>query len=185
MIEITKKVTFNLDNGSDKIDLPDLLSKQYVRNHIIALFEELQSLGYGEFKQGTRGRGQCHKFIKNDKCPNSYSIFIEEKPRGRPRKNANIKSETISYNPMRPESDEISSGIYNSNDTIDIYSGDNVINVGNLKKDIKMIAEDVDLTGTVSDVAISNNNESKISTVQISDDEEQNLIDGNLENIPF
>jgi hypothetical protein len=176
MIEITKKVTFNLDNGSDKIDLPDLLSKQYVRNHIIALFEELQSHGYGEFKQGTRGRGQCHKFIKNDKCPDTYSIFIEEKPRGRPRKNAHIKAEVISHNPMKPEDDEIISGIHNNDDKIRIET---------IKQDIKMIAEDADLTGNVSDIAVSTKSKDEIPNVIISDEDEKNITNGDTEDIPF
>lgn len=175
MIEITKKVTFNLDTGSDKLRLPDLLSKRYVRNHIIALFEELQSKGYGEFKQGTRGQGQCHKFIKNDNCPSSYSIFIEEKPRGRPRKNANIKMEVISHDPMKAEQDEITAGIY----------GEDSIKIEDIKRDIKMIAEDADLTGNVSDVTVSTQSKNDIPNVVINDEDEKNIIDGDVEDIPF
>ncbi|HUU87027.1 MAG TPA: hypothetical protein VMX17_04650 [Candidatus Glassbacteria bacterium] len=176
MIEITKKVTFNLDNDSDKIDMPDLLSKRYVRNHIIALFEELQSRGYGEFKQGTRGRGQSHKFIKNNKCPNTYSIYIEEKPRGRPRKNANIEAEVISHNPMKPQEDEISSNIYND---------ENKINIEDIKNNIKIIAEDTNLTGNVSNIAVLTKNKDEIPNVIINDEDEKNIIDGDAENIPF
>ncbi|HUU88578.1 MAG TPA: hypothetical protein VMX17_12615 [Candidatus Glassbacteria bacterium] len=168
MIEITKKITFKFDANSDKITLPDLLSKGYVRTHIVALFEELQSVGFGEFKQGTRGRGQSHKFIKNSKCPTDYSIVIDEKPRGRPRKNAAIKAEVISYNPMANEDNEEIASIYNSDDKINIENN----NISSIKNDINLIVQsDMNLTGIVSDISLATNDFVLLDDPIIGEDE--------------
>lgn len=150
MIEIIKKVSFDLDKNSGKLSLPDLKSKGYARNYIVALFEELESAGYGEFKRGTQGRGQCHKFIKNEKCPETYSINIQEKLRGRPKKNANIIAESIDFNPMKANNDEISS---------EIHDEDNSIIVKNIQEII-----DTDLKNKVSNLVVTKQQSSNITS---------------------
>ena len=160
MIEIIKRITFDLNVGSNTINMPYFQERGYARSYVLALFKELQEKGYGEFKLGTRGRGQCHCFIKNSKCPDTYIIEIEEKPRGRTKKNASIKSETIDHNLMAAEPDEITSEIYNKENKIAIQTIENT-DLSNIASDLSVTAPNITLNST--DNAIINDNEDEES----------------------
>ena len=88
MITVIKTVQFDLTTNNDSgiITMPDLLDKSYVRAHISKLFCELEKNGLGQHVVGTRGRGQCEHFIKNEKTPDNFILQMSEKSRGRPRK---------------------------------------------------------------------------------------------------
>ena len=76
MITVIKTVQFDLTTNNDSgiITMPDLLDKSYVRAHISKLFCELEKNGLGQHVVGTRGRGQCEHFIKNEKTPDNFIL---------------------------------------------------------------------------------------------------------------
>ena len=54
------------------------------RRYVVALFEELESKGFGQYVKGHRGRTGASKFIPAlDVCPQEYTITVEQKKRGR------------------------------------------------------------------------------------------------------
>lgn len=83
MVKIEKKVMFNLNSASDEIRLPSLVEEGHVRAHILSLFKTLAEKGFGEFKLGTRGRGQSSRLIKNKNCPKEFALPLLEKRRSR------------------------------------------------------------------------------------------------------
>jgi hypothetical protein len=72
----TKSIRFDL---SETMLLKDMVEYGYQRNEIIKLFEELESLQYGEFFRGSKGRGNPTKFICNNKAPTSYMLNVDVK----------------------------------------------------------------------------------------------------------
>lgn len=62
-----------------QLTMPNLLKQNYMRMHVLQLFEELQKKGFGVYTLGRRGPGNCAKFDPNDKCPLTYSIVIDPK----------------------------------------------------------------------------------------------------------
>ncbi len=82
---IKKTITFALPK--QEMSITEFLKEGFDRKHISMLFEKLQSLGFGEYVQGKRGRGFSAKFTPNKKCPEIYILEIEQKKRGRKAKN--------------------------------------------------------------------------------------------------
>ena len=77
----TKQVTFNLPQTTMTIAL--LIEAGHDRRHVIALFEELEAKGFGQYAKGHRGRTGASKFTPNGSCPSEYILTVEQKKRGR------------------------------------------------------------------------------------------------------
>jgi len=93
MVTVEKRITVDLGTDTE-ISLPELMNNGYSRNHVVSLFTVLEELNFGKFIRGTRGRGQCAKFIKADNCPQEYTLVCLEKSRGRPKGSVNsLKNE--------------------------------------------------------------------------------------------
>jgi len=57
--------------------ISDLINKGYRRKEVIALFEHLEELGFGNYIRGTRGLGNPTRFTANERCPDSFSITFK------------------------------------------------------------------------------------------------------------
>jgi hypothetical protein len=152
MIKITKSVTFKLDNGEDSLSLPKLMDQGYTRPDIIELFETLHGLEFGEYREGSRGRNQFHRFLKNNKCPKEFVLCIEQQPRGRPRAAANVETVNVVRSPDEAELDDISMEI-NSGDVVayDIVDVTTEIPMSNASVETVMISDSPD--GTDNELA--------------------------------
>jgi hypothetical protein len=150
MVRIEKKVLFKL-NG-DEISLPDLLGMGHARAHVLALFEALEGEGLGEYRHGTKGRGQYSRFLKNAKCPNEYLLTLEEKPRGRRRNNASVETVEVSDSIVDSTLDSLAQNI-NSNSLIESADGiETREEEGEIPNDV-----DPDLTDLVAEMSIVRN----------------------------
>ncbi len=197
MVKIEQKILFKLNNGKAEVTLPDLLGMGHARAHVIALFETLEGEGAGEYRHGSKGRGQYSRFLKNDSCPTEYVLVLEEKPRGRRRKNSTVETVTVANIPNEPELDSLAQNI-NSNELMessdavaassDDIEDDDEISIEAIQNaiasndedlhelmaidDIPTQLTDADLTGVVADMTVSRNN---TNSVDDADDESDDL----------
>lgn len=162
MVKIEKKVDFNLktDSDSGEVLLPYLREKGYSRNHIILLFQALENEGFGEFRPGARGRGMCALFIKNEKCPENYTLVIEEKPRGRRPK---LVVESVVENDPDLDLDALAAEINNGTLVVD----DSLEDSG--EEEVKMVSIG-DLSKLISDMSVDNNEEIDLSSDDDNDE---------------
>ena len=178
MIKIEKKVQFDL-SGSKVFLSSKLIDEGYAKADVIALFVELDEFGYGDYVPGTRGRGTCAKFTKNDSCPAEYTLVMEQKPRGRKpnqrvEKNEEssvssraIEIQTCENSPVDGQMDEVAQ-IMNDGDLCECVedSADDEVQTC-------MIDSDADLTGVASDLAmIRNDDDVEIDESLFAQDEE-------------
>jgi len=75
MSESFSPITFDLTKELTMPNLSKVLG--YSRQHVLALFEQLERGGFGAYTRGTRGKGKCSKFAPNDKCPVSFTILVD------------------------------------------------------------------------------------------------------------
>lgn len=167
MVTIIKSVQFNLVKVADNnniITMPAMLNDGHIRAHVVNLFNKLQVLGYGEFKQGTQGRGQSHKFIKNSNCPDEFILEVELKSPGRPRK---ITETTIIQTEVSP---------------IDILQKDDdgVIDdilMEDIQKAIQVLAENPEVTVATIGEAINTTSSDAI----VAEENETDMVETNKE----
>ena len=68
-------ITFDL---TKELTMPNLSKVMgYSRQHVLALFEQLEKNEYGKYTRGSRGKGNCARFAPNDKCPSNFTILVE------------------------------------------------------------------------------------------------------------
>ncbi len=164
MVKIEKKVEFNLNTESEsgEVSLPDLRDKGHSRNHIILLFQKLEEEGFGEFRPGARGRGMCALFLKNEKCPENYTLVIEEKPRGRHRK---VVAESVVENDPNLDLDALANEINNGTLVVD----DSLEDSG--EEDAPKMVSIGDLSKLISDMSVEPNDEVDGLASEIDTDE--------------
>jgi hypothetical protein len=80
---VKKTITFNLPREKTPLTIGYFVELGFNRKHIVMLFEKLQSLDFGKFEKGRKGRGLSSKFIPAKNCPEVYLLDIEQKKRGR------------------------------------------------------------------------------------------------------
>jgi hypothetical protein len=68
-------VTFDLTKELTMPRLSKVL--KFHRQHVLALFEQLEKGGFGEYTKGRRGKGNCARFAPNEKCPPAFTILVE------------------------------------------------------------------------------------------------------------
>ena len=70
-----KIITFNL---SEVNTIKSIMNNDHAQRHEAeALFEELERAGLGEYVRGRTGRNGAAKFIKNEQCPNQYTMIFK------------------------------------------------------------------------------------------------------------
>lgn len=162
MVKIEKKVTFDLTSDSGEILLPNLIEEGHVRAHVLSLFKTLEEQNFGEFKPGTRGRGQSSRFIKNENCPDEFDLCLIEKKKGRRRNVDKTASDSLDA-----LAQEINSGELVKSNSIEgietnCQSQDNSQDNLQEEKNRCCLAEllaDTDLTDLASDLSVVNNTE--------------------------
>lgn len=67
------------ENLDGELTMPMLLKLGHLRQHITQLFEELDKKGFGNYIPGKRGKGNCARFVPNESCPKTYTVFSATK----------------------------------------------------------------------------------------------------------
>lgn len=78
-MNLEELVSIKFDINGEMLTTPNLLEKKYNRAHIIQLFEELHKKGYGIYTPGKRGKGCFSRFVPNENCPKTYTLFAAAK----------------------------------------------------------------------------------------------------------
>jgi len=113
MVIIEKKLQVNLMPNVAQLTMPVMLAQGYSRKHIVALFETLEREGFGDYQQGQRGPGLAAKFVKNDTCPDEFSLVLSEGPRKpyKTRNNQAVNTIVCENPPVEGQMDEVAQAI--------------------------------------------------------------------------
>jgi len=92
MSENFSPVSFDL---TETLTMPHLSkTKGFARQHVLLLFEQLEKAGYGNYTRGRRGKGNCAKFEPNKKCPQAFTILVENTTLPKRKQNQTLKVES-------------------------------------------------------------------------------------------
>lgn len=83
MDTIIKSISFNIPVEKDVIEISYFLDEGFDRKYVVKLLKALESMNFGKFELGKKGRGHSTKFYPSKNCPKSFTIEVVQKKRGR------------------------------------------------------------------------------------------------------
>lgn len=70
-----RQLTVTVEINGQMLSLNKMMEADWRRDRIMELFYQMEKIGLGEVKIGTRGSlSNCTKFYPNDTCPESYEF---------------------------------------------------------------------------------------------------------------
>ena len=82
---VIKAITFEIPKDEAEIKISYFLDDGFDRKYVVALFKKLESMNFGKYIAGRKGRGYSTAFLPNEKCPSVYVLEVTQKKRGRKR----------------------------------------------------------------------------------------------------